>query len=395
MRILFLLDRLPGKIDDGYTLRTRNICKCLIDKGNQIFMAHITNEQNFEQIQYDDMVDILPIRFDYYNKFQGKLYNIFCSYFRLIGAYSPNEIKSFHKELKKIVKHNNIDLIHVQGHFLGLSLVNFQEVPKLLDLADSMTLYLERKIKIETSLSNKLKNLFYYNWYKNIEKRLLENYKIVTVVSDQDLFTLKTIYENTLIMSIPNGINTDFFHPIYQDEYYHSIFFHGTMDFKPNIDAVNYIYDQILPLIRKEIPNLKFFVIGRNPTPDIEKLDDGKRVIVTGKVEDIRIYISKCNIALMPMKSGSGIKNKILEAMSMEKPVITNPMGAEAFDEEIKNVLLIGKNERELAQYIIKLLKNSHMRQEIGKESRKLVKKYSWNKTSQEYENLYKKLLDV
>lgn len=397
MRILFIVNRYTKNIDDGYTLRTSNICKYLKKKNNQIFMVHIDNEQDYNDISNkDDLFEkIVPVPFEYYNTKRGKLYKFLVSFFQFVTYYTPNEIRSFHKEIKKIVQYYNIDIIHVQGNFIGLSLIGFQEVPMLLDITDSMTLYCKRKIKKSQNIKNQLKNLFYSNWYKYIEKRLLKNYKIITVVSESDLLTLKKINEHSLIKNIPNGIDTDFFYPNHQEEEYPSIFFHGTMDFEPNIDAVKYIYNKILPLVKKEIPNLKFFIIGRNPTQEIKRWNNQEDIIVTGKVEDIRSYISKGSIALMPMKSGSGIKNKILEAMAMEKPVITNPLGAESFDEEIKNVLLIGKTELEVAHYAVKLLKNSHMRQIVGKKSRKLVKKYDWRETSQEYANAYKKLLNI
>ncbi len=399
MKILFFLDYpIPTesqvKIYDGYTLRTHNLSKFLRNINHQILIAYI-QEGNVNKYLQNDLVDsVKPISFEYFNKIQGKFYKFFICYFRLLIKYKPQELKSFHKELEKIIKINNIDLIHVQGHFAGLSLIGLHEVPKLLDLTDSMTLYFKRRIKVEKKLGDRLNESFISNWYKNIERTLLKNYKVVTVVSEKDRLELKSIYKYASIQVIPNGVDTDFFHPFSQKEYNPSIFFHGTMHFEPNVNAVMYIYNQVLPFIRKEIPNLKFFIIGSDPTPDIMKFNDGKNVIVTGEVDDIRNYISKCNIALMPMKSGSGIKNKILEAMAMEKPVVTNTMGAEAFDEETQNTLLIGENEEEIAQYVIKLLKNPQIRQNIGKKSRIMAKKYSWDETTQEYEKLYKKLID-
>lgn len=394
MKILFLLEKSLMSLDDGYSLRTFNLTRELNDRNHEIFIVYITKEYYKLNKRNSLEENIIPIQFTYFDKVIGQIYKFSISYFKFLSRYSPNEIKSFHENLKKIIEQNDIDLIHVQGHFAGLILLNFQIIPKLLDLTDSISLNLKRRIKVRKTFPDILLDLFYYNWYKHIETKLLGSYKITTVVSEKDLLTLKSLNHNAFIQNIPNGIDIDFFKPFVKKEYSNSIFFHGTMDFEPNINAVLYIYHQILPLVRKEIPKIKFYIIGSNPVQKIKELNNGNSVIVTGKVSDIRDYISKCNLAVMPMKSGSGMKNKILEAMAMEKPVITNQMGAEAFNKEILSALYIGKNKYEIAKHIISLLKNPDKLQKAGKKNRIVVKKFDWNQTAISYERVYKSLLE-
>ena len=166
------------------------------------------------------------------------------------------------------------------------------------------------------------------------------------------------------------------------------------MKFPPNINAVFYIYKKILPLIRSQISDLKFYIVGRDPPRNIKNLADNDHIIVTGFVDDIRHYILKASVVLAPMKSGSGIKIKILEAMAMGKPVVTNPMGAEAFNKEVKNCLLIGETADEIANHVITLLRNKEKRVDVGKKGREIVmKEYTWDRLAEKYEKVYIELL--
>lgn len=392
MRVLFIVEKSPMEID-GASIRTHNFCKEFEKRNIKTFLLHIKGIHDNMVIEDNIIGNIINLDLNYFKTKSGKLYKLFTCLFGPI--YRTNKIRIFHQEIDDIVKFNNIDLIHIQGHFVGLALIGFKSVPQLLDITDSFTLSLKRKIKLNKSIKDKLLDLIILKWNELMEKRLLQNYNIVTVVSKNDYYALKTIYGDSSIKIIPNGVDINFFSPISTKQYFPSVFFHGTMEFQPNVDAVKYIHHKILPIIIKELPNIKFFIIGSNPSQEILELHNGKSIIVTGKVEDIRTYISKCNLALMPMVSGSGIKNKILEAMAMGKPVVTNDLGAEAFDKKTKNSMVIGNSENEIARNVIKLLKNHDLRKDLGIESRNAVKKFSWKKSSLEYEILYREQLNL
>lgn len=402
MRILFFCERKPHSLCYGDTLRIYNISKSLTKRKNKVFLIHFSSRGNPQYLNKNLMDNVVEETFsldfpNFYDNIYGKIYKILLSApLSNFISFKPVSIRNIQNKLKNIIETYKIDLIHVQGPIAGLSMINFHEKPKLLDLTDSLSLSFKRELSPELFSNRRLQKHLLYNWSKGIEKTLLMDSDIATVVSSVDKQMLKDSYDKTRIEVIPNGIDGNFFSPKNNiRESYPSILFHGNMDFSPNIHSVKYIAEQILPLIKSKIPNVKFFVVGGNPTDEIKRLGENKNIIVTGYVKDIREYISKASVGLYPMKSGSGIKNKILESMAMGKSVVSNLMGVEALSEKAKKCILIGETPEELANHVLKLLKNEDIRTNLGKKSREvIIKEYSWENVAEKYEKLYEKLLN-
>jgi len=166
------------------------------------------------------------------------------------------------------------------------------------------------------------------------------------------------------------------------------------MSFKPNIDAVLYFYKEIFPKIRRVFPNIHFYVVGTSPVNEIIRLREDNNVIVTGAVDDVRPFIMKANVVVVPMRMGSGMKNKILEAMALQKPVVCTSLAIEALDNKCKNVVFIGNTPEEFADKTIMLLKNERERKEVGFKARKVVEEvYSWKRCAKKYCKLFETLL--
>lgn len=153
------------------------------------------------------------------------------------------------------------------------------------------------------------------------------------------------------ILTISNGVDSNYFKPdtsVINGK--NSIIFRGIMSFQPNIDACLYFIKEIFPMFKREIPDIKFYIVGSNSPHKIKKLSSSD-IVITGYVEDIRKYMGRCMVNIAPMISGSGIKNKILEAMAMEIPTVATSLatdGIEGLSDE-KNVL-IAKNSEEFAK---------------------------------------------
>ena len=376
-----------------------NICKYLSERGNDVFLAYFSHHgkgSSNEDVMNTIAKDMLLLDYpDFYDQIYGKLYKIFLSLYPFSHiSLKPRPIRLIQENIRKFIATNNIDIIHVHSLITGLLLIDFRKTPKLLDLTDSMSLALKREIQ-ENGFRKKMRSYLLYNWCKGIEKTLLRDSDFVTVVSPIDREMLKRLYRKVRAEVIPNGVDFNYFSPrdgVHKE--YPSILFHGTMDFLPNIRAAKYICNEIFPIIKSEIPDARFLIVGSNPVDEIKKFDEYSDITVTGYVEDIRDYLSRASVCLYPMKSGSGIKNKILEAMAMGKPVVTNPLGVEALSEGARNCLLVGKTGGDIAAHVIHLLRDREKRVELGKKGREIVmKEYSWDTVAEKYENIYMELL--
>lgn len=265
-------------------------------------------------------------------------------------------------------------------------------VKSILHYHDAMSMLFYRNFLVER---NYLKKFYWRSQYKKIvrfEYELPGYFDKISVVAEVDKKWLQEksgVPEDKLVV-IPNGVDVNYFSPqaVAVAEDYPSLIFRGIMNFSPNRDACWYFLREILPIIRKEIPEVKFYIVGPNPEPEIQRFGQrDKKIIVTGYVEDIRGYIARATVNVCPMISGSGIKNKILEAMAMEKASVVTPIAAEGIP-ELKDGEngLIAAGPDEFAEKTVQLLRDKDLRRRLGAAGRQLVlKHYSWEKAAEKF----------
>ena len=168
------------------------------------------------------------------------------------------------------------------------------------------------------------------------------------------------------------------------------------MNYTPNVLSVIHFYSKIYPHIKRELPNLKFYVVGRDPDRRIKKLALDPSVIVTGTVDDVRPYFSMAYAFVNPIVvDDGGIKNKVLEAMAMGKAVVSTPLGVRDIGVTGYENVVIAKNDREFAEKTVELLRDENERRRIGINARKFVEEnYSWETQSKILYNVFRELIN-
>jgi glycosyltransferase involved in cell wall biosynthesis len=220
------------------------------------------------------------------------------------------------------------------------------------------------------------------------EDRLLDLCGSHTVTSERERQKLLARRPNANIRVIPNGVDASY----YSNEQIleaarradaanskQSILFVGSMDFHANVDAVTWFSRAVWPEIARNHPDLKFKIVGRNPSPKIRSLASD-RIHVTGTVDDVRPYYASAVASIVPLRSGSGTRLKILEAMAAEVPVVSTRLGAEGIDAEHGVHILLADSGPEIAAAIGRIATSTETRQRITAAARALVvERYDWS----------------
>jgi glycosyltransferase involved in cell wall biosynthesis len=159
-----------------------------------------------------------------------------------------------------------------------------------------------------------------------------------------------------------------------------TLVFTGSLDFRPNIDAIIWFARYGLPLVRAHQPEARFVVVGRNPAPAIQMLHDGVAIEVIGEVADVRPFIAAAAVYLVPMRIGGGVRLKLLEALAMQTPIVSTSMGAEGVQGlHTGEHLLLADTPAAFAQAILRLLNDPALGQRLGIAGRVFVQKhYDW-----------------
>lgn len=230
---------------------------------------------------------------------------------------------------------------------------------------------------------NLLKKLIFRSQYRRFvsyESRICHRFDMCLCVSEEDGRELKSICPAAAIEVVPNGVDTDYFRPEEGDEEEECLVFTGSMDWRPNEDAVVFFCDQILPLIQAELPEVKFLIVGSNPTERVLRLGKRQGVVVTGWVEDVRPYISSAAVFIVPLRIGGGTRLKILQALAMEKAVVSTSIGCEGLNLQPGEHLLVADKPRRFAEETIKLIGNGSLRRKLGENGRAFVQeRYDWD----------------
>ncbi|MDZ7808674.1 MAG: glycosyltransferase family 4 protein [Gracilimonas sp.] len=296
--------------------------------------------------------------------------------------------------INKLTDRNDFDLIQVE--FPPLCQFDFNaDAKRIMDAHNVEYDNFYRMYKLEKSLPRKF---FYKQEYEKFYKEeidLASQQDAVFTTSERD----KEIFHGHLpdkpIHVIPNGVDTEFFAPSKESTEPNTLVFTGMMGYVPNSNGILYFIDSILPIIRKQIPDIKLYVVGKNPPQSVlDKASDN--IIVTGFVDDVRPYVHRSSVYVVPLRMGGGTRLKVLEALSMKKPVVTTSIGCEGIDVLNNEHVIIADKEQEFAESVIKLLKDKKEGKRLSDNGYELIHNhYEWNAIGGKMDAAFQRLLNA
>jgi sugar transferase (PEP-CTERM/EpsH1 system associated) len=289
------------------------------------------------------------------------------------------------KKLLQLLTMTSYDIVHVvlQRMMQYASVIGSNRL--VLDNIDALSLNMQRRAAVETNPVKKA--VFYYEYLnmKRYEQNSIGKYNACLVTSEVDK---KALADNSIHV-IPNGVDTDYFVPEKADKNIDFVFT-GNMGYFPNVDAAVYFCKEIFPKIVAVHPSATVYLVGIKPSKKVMELADFKNIIVTGYVEDVRCYLNRAKIFVCPLRSGSGIQNKMLEAMACALPVVTTPYGNAGIKAENGRDLIVADTAEQFAHELLLLLQDDKRRQDLGANARDLVKKgFSWEQRGRVLDKIY------
>lgn len=229
----------------------------------------------------------------------------------------------------------------------------------------------------------------WWEWRKMqaAERKYLHLADKVLTVSETDRDAFAPFVDAGRLAVIPTGVDVDYFRPQPTKENANSLVFTGSMDWLPNEDAILYFVDAILPLIKQQCPDVSLEVVGRSPSPKLQALTEREKSLhLTGRVDDIRPFVARAAVCIVPLRIGGGTRLKIFEAMAMSKAVVSTSVGAEGLPVRSGENILLTDTPNDFAQAVLSLLRDANQRQRLGASARALVEKnYSWRKIAESF----------
>jgi glycosyltransferase involved in cell wall biosynthesis len=260
--------------------------------------------------------------------------------------------------------------------------------------------YQERDLRKSPLRNGPAKAYLYLQWRKLLayEGRAARWFDHNIMVSEQDCATMARLYGVTNTSSIPTGVDAEYFQPQPGTEApAHELVFTGSMDWLPNVDGITWFADQVLPLVQRELP-VKLWVVGRKPLPAVTELAAKHPGVieVTGTVDDVRPYMARSRVYLVPLRIGGGTRMKIYEAMAMAMPVVSTRVGAEGLPVTDGRDIVLADEPAEFARRTVELLRDEARRRSLGAAGRRLVtENFSWESVARTFGDICQGVVDA
>jgi sugar transferase (PEP-CTERM/EpsH1 system associated) len=383
---MVILSRVPYPLEKGDKLRAYHLVKRLARK-HEIYLFCLsdgpTAQEHLDHLhQFCAHIEVVRI----------ERWRIVLKLFSAIFSRLPFQVAYFHH--RKAQRRINAALEQFRPEHILCQLVRTTEyvrevhdVPKTLDYMDTLSKGLERRSEMAPTL---LAPLFRAETRRLIryENLMLDLFDHSVIISAQDREYIYHPWRDRIAV-IPNGVDSEHFTPRHgrQD---HDIVFTGNMNYPPNIDSALYLAQQILPLVRRTRPNTTLLISGVAPSQSVRDLGRTDPLIhVSGWVKDIRDSYASARLFVAPMQIGTGLQNKLLEAMAMRIPCITSTLANNAVGARSGDAILVGNSPEEYAAHILHLLDDPAERARIAENGYQFIRsQFDWDKAAEKLDRM-------
>lgn len=380
MKILFLTQLFPYPPICGGTIKSWNVLKRLASRHDVTLAALVRGNQGHEACVDDVCKAVHCVQIH-----RSSILNVKFASESLLRRKSFIILRDYVREMQELVdelaEREHFDVVYAD-HLQMAQYVRREHAPCLILDEHNVEWRILKRLAATSSGPKKL--------FAEQESRKLRDFevsacrrfdRIITVTGEDRIALLDDNPELDNVHTVPIGVDLDEYRPVRLNSKSKTILSLGTMSWPPNVDAVLYFTNQIYPLVKKAVPDAKLVIAGSRPPGVIQALlSHDSSITVTGYVSDISSLAEQAAAFIVPLRSGSGMRVKIINALAMGLPVVTTSVGCEGIDAVNERDLLIADDPPAFAAAVIRLLNDAALRSNLGEYARKLVeKKYSWD----------------
>lgn len=385
MRILWLKTELLHPVDKGGRIRTYNMLKELRREHHITYLALDDGSSDAAVRKSADEYchELVCVPYQQREKFSAGFY---LDLVTNLGSRYPYAIRKYESALmrKEIVERTSrgaVDIVICDFLAPAINVPRALPCPSILFQHNVEAMIWKRHFEVQTNPLKK--NFLRGQWRKmeRFERESCRRFDSVVAVSAEDRDLMRKEFGVDEVFDVPTGVDVEFFTPSGREQTDpYNVVFTGSMDWLPNEDAIRYFTDQILPIIRKSIPEISLTVVGRNPYPGLLELSKrDSSIMVTGRVEDVRPYMERAAAYVVPLRIGGGTRLKIFEAMAMEKAIVSTTIGAEGLPVTDGNELRIADTPEAFAAAMVELLSAPELASAMGQRAGQIVRqKFGW-----------------
>lgn len=378
--------------------RTFNLLNVLIRNHEVTLITHRSSEVTEEEInglkQYVKELVIFERPQETDTNIWGKINN----YFQFILKGTPPNVRYLYVQemqdwLDQAVASRKYDVVTCE-HSANEIYIRPEwknQIKTVLDIHSSVYLTCYSQLVTGTS-PNPQRDRLYLPLLRRYEKNTLSKFSQIVVTTDDDQRQMQEFNPNVPVALVPNGVNLDIFPYRLSDPGGHHLVFVGGLDYVVNIDAVCFFAEEVFPLLQEKYPDVTLTLVGSKPDLKVQNLAKNSSIFVTGRVPSVAEYLHQATVAVIPMRTGFGMKFKTLESMAAGVPVVASDRGLEGLEVDKPNIPLRALRANTIPEYIdqiSQLFDDAELREKLSDNGRKLIEEnYTWEILGQRYESV-------
>jgi glycosyltransferase involved in cell wall biosynthesis len=384
LKILQLCIRVPFPPSDGATIAMYNISKSFYENDARLKILAFNTNKNFvpvekisvefrkhtgiETVNIDLTVKILPA---FFNLLTNESYNV--------QRFFSEE---FNNKLKSILAGDEFDIVHLEGLYVTPYIITIRKFSKAKIVLRSHNVEFIIWERLATSVKNPLKKKYLEFLAKRLKKYeigLLNKYDVIVPITSVDQKIFESLGCSIPVKTAPLGVDINEYPFSDKTTEEFSLFHLGSMDWMPNLEAVDWFLNNVYEKLVNLLPDIKIYLAGKDMPQRIKAMAD-RNLIVMDRIEDSKGFMNDKSVMIVPLLSGGGMRVKIIEGMAAGKTIVSTSIGAEGINYSHNSNILIADSPDDFISSILKVKNDKELRKSIGENARKLVEKEYDNK---------------